>query len=137
VRLASLTIIDFGKVREDADWHSQNNFFPDGWESLREYKSMRNPDERAFYWCTIFDVDGKPKFRVENEEEDFVVEKDRATTCWQTICTAINSNMAEPREEVTVSGPERFGITDKTVVMEELKRQPAARKCSKLAHLFK
>lgn len=64
LRLASLTILNFGTVRSEEGFYSDKNFFPIGWESIREYKSTLNPDEWAFYKCSISEWDGKPWFRV-------------------------------------------------------------------------
>jgi hypothetical protein len=34
VKLASLTILDFGEVRSEEAFHSNQNFFPVGWKSI-------------------------------------------------------------------------------------------------------
>ena len=41
--------------------------------------------------------------------------KDTSTGCWGVVCNAVNDMHEAKRAQVTVSGPERFGLTDPTV----------------------
>lgn len=42
--------------------------------------------------------------------------KDSSTGCWIDICKRINEQSNNRRTNVTVSGPERFGLADINVI---------------------
>ena len=72
-----------------------------------------------------------PIFKVTCESEDFEIEAENPTKCWIEIIWWISKNDAHnQREEMTVSGPEWFGLTNERV-LDELKKQPEAKKCAK------
>lgn len=74
-------------------------------------------------------------FRVYCEQEAFDETKDSSTACWLKICKLINENSGEkrrPEKEITISGTERYGLTE-NIVRQELMKQPEAKNCSKIS----
>lgn len=118
----SLTILNLGQIEtERPGYHKDRNIFPIGFQSIREHSSMFSPGERMQYYCEILDGGPKPLFRVtpmkdgEPMEEHSIV-KDSSTGCWIVICNRVNEMQRSRRSKVTVSGTERFGLWDPSVV---------------------
>ena len=90
VHINSLTILDFGKVSSKPGFHSDKNFFPIGWVSVRDHMSMRDPSQRSSYKCTILHKNEKPVYRIVCDEEGLDAECPTATACWQIVNKAVN-----------------------------------------------
>lgn len=90
-----------------------------------------NPGERCQYLCEILDGGSKPLYKVTplDDIENPIV-KDSSTGCWIDICKKINEQSGNKRTNVTVSGPERFGLADYNVI-RMLQTLPNVEKCSK------
>lgn len=59
--------------------------------------------------------------------------RDSSTGCWIDICKRINELQGNKRTNVTVSGPERFGLADINVI-RLLQQLPNADMCSKYSY---
>ena len=96
---------------------------------------MMNPSKRAFYTCEIIDGASKPQFKVTcSEDNENPIIRDSPTGCWIVICNRVNELQAVKRQQVTISGPDRYGLSDPKVVklIEDLEN---ANKCCK--YIFK
>lgn len=58
--------------------------------------------------------------------------RDSSTGCWIDICKRINEMQGNKRNNVTVSGPERYGLADINVI-KLMQQLPGADKCGKYA----
>ncbi len=82
VHINSLTIWNFGQVTAKPGFHSDKNFFPIGWVSVRDHMSMWDPTTRSSYWCSIEETNDKPVFRISCEEEGLDEVCQTTTACW-------------------------------------------------------
>lgn len=88
---------------------------------------------RCNYTCEILDGGSKPLYRVTpSDDPDNAITRDSSTGCWIDICKRITQLQfsSKNRNTMTVSGPERFGLADATVI-KLLQQLPDAEKCSK------
>lgn len=129
---ASLKILDLGKIEyERIHYHSEKNLFPIGYKAVREHQSMFKLGERALYTCEILDGGLKPQYKlISNEDPDNPIIRDSSTGCWIAVCNKINILQGSKRSKVTISGTDRFGLSDSNVV-RLLQSLPNADKCSK------
>ena len=87
--------------------------------------------ERALYTCEILDGGLKPQYKlISNEDPDNPIIRDSSTGCWIAVCNKINILQGSKRSKVTISGTDRFGLSDSNVV-RLLQSLPNADKCSK------
>jgi len=128
----SLQILNLGVVEyERPSYHSEKNIFPIGWKSVREGTSMFQMGKRDTYICEIFDGGQKPLFKVTaGEDPDNPIIQNSASGVWIEICKRINELQGGGRTKVTVSGPDRYGLTEPGVT-QLLACLPNADKCSK------
>ncbi len=129
---SALTIINFGTIEyERINYHSEKNFFPIGYISLREHISMINPPNRCLYTCEIFDGGLRPIFQLTcHDDPSHPIVKDSCTGCWIVVCSRINDIQKNRKSKVTISGTERFGLCDNNVC-KILQSLPNAEKCKK------
>lgn len=128
----TLRLINLGKIEyKRPAFHNENNIFPIGYKAVREHYSYLNPHIKALYTCEILDGGEKPLFKVtfENEEDNSII-KDTCTACWIIICNKINDIIQNRKGKVTISGTERFGLADATVV-KLIQNQPEFKLLSK------
>lgn len=126
----SLTIMNFGKIEwERVNYHSEKNFFPIGYISIREHLSMMNPPRRCLYTCEILDGGLRPIFKLtcQDDEKNPII-KDSCTGCWIVVCNRINDIQKNRKCKVTISGTERFGLCDLNVC-KVLQTLPGADRC--------
>ena len=127
LRIENLGEIDYKRSL----YHTEKNLFPIGFRSIREHQSVTNPGERCQYACEILDGGPKPLYKVTplNDPESSIL-KDSSTGCWIDICKRLNEQSLNKRQNVTVSGPERFGLADLNVI-RMLQTLPNVEKCMK------
>ena len=122
---SSLSILNFGKIEfERVNYHSEKNFFPIGYVSIREHISMINPPNRCNYTCEILDGGLRPIFQLTcSDDESNPIIKDSCTGCWIVVCNRINNIQKNRKSKVTISGTERFGLCDVNVckILQNLK----------------
>jgi hypothetical protein len=79
---------------------------------------------RCDYKCEILQgAEGKPLFRVTSYEDlEHPITRDSCSGCWLFVCEKVNQLSDHKKEKVTVSGPDRFGLSQPQVVelLEEL-----------------
>lgn len=98
---------------ERSAYHTSKNFFPIGFKSLREYTSINKIGERAQYICEILDGGNNPIFKVTcSEEPNNPLIKESSSGAWIEICKRINELHGGKRQNVTVSGPDRYGLSE-------------------------
>ena len=132
----SLSILNLGKIEyKRVQYHSKKNLFPIGYTVQREARSMYRKKEKAKYICEILENGEKPKYRItctENKEE--IIERNTSTACWVAVTTRIKELERKLKKKVTISGPDRFGLSD-PIVVQLLQMLPGADKCEK--YIFK
>ncbi len=127
LQIQNLGVVDYKRPF----YHKETNHFQIGFQSLREQGSVANPGERCQYLCEIKDGGSKPLYSVTPlDDQANAIVKDSSTGCWIEICKKINEQGGNKRQNVTVSGPERFGLTDPHVI-QMLQALPNAEKCQK------
>eukprot|EP01016_Furgasonia_blochmanni_P047724 TRINITY_DN7041_c0_g1_i5.p1 TRINITY_DN7041_c0_g1~~TRINITY_DN7041_c0_g1_i5.p1 ORF type:complete len:195 (+),score=62.95 TRINITY_DN7041_c0_g1_i5:68-586(+) len=127
----SLTIMNFGRINTNPNYHSEHNLFPVGFKSVRVYASMFTRGVKAEYSCEIIDGGEKPIYKVtSNEDQENPIIKDSSTGCWVHVLQRVNDLQEVKKAKVTISGTERFGLLEPNVV-RVLEYLPNAEKCSK------
>ena len=110
-------------------YHSEKNFFPIGFKSLREYTSMFKVGTRSQYICEILDGGPRPLFKVTcSEDPGNPLIRDSSSGVWIDICKRINDIQGNKRTNVTVSGPDRYGLAEPGV-NQLLQCLPNAERC--------
>lgn len=85
--------------------------------SIREHQSVLNPGDRCQYVCEILLNGNMPLYKVTAmDDPDNPIIKDSSTGCWIEIYKKLNDQADNKRSNVTVSGPERFGLADMNVI---------------------
>lgn len=125
LRVGSLIFLNVGQLlpHQLQNFHTPNFIYPIGYKILRFYWSMRRPNKRCRYICSIADVSGRPEFRVlvqEPNEEDIELRDATPKAIWQRIL----ERLAQMRKEHNlvqifpkyIIGEDLFGLTEPAVV---------------------
>ncbi|XP_063696250.1 histone-lysine N-methyltransferase 2C-like isoform X2 [Culicoides brevitarsis] len=125
MRVGSLIFLNVGQIlpHQLQAFHTSNFIYPIGYKMIRFYWSMRHPNKRCRYVCSIADVCGRPEFRVlvqEQNEEDIELRDNSPKAVWQRILEPI----AELRKDNRLiqlfpkfmTGEDLFGLTEPSVV---------------------
>lgn len=125
LRVGSLILCNVGQLlpHQLQNFHTQNYIYPIGYQIKRFYWSMRQPNKRCRYICSIADVSGRPEFRVLVQEpfhEDIELRDATPKAIWQRILEEL-SQMRKSHQLVQifpkyVSGEDLFGLTEPAVV---------------------
>lgn len=125
LRVGSLIFLSVGQLlpHQLQNFHTPNYIYPVGYKIVRFYWSMRRPNKRCRYVCSIHDVSGRPEFRVlvqEPLQEDVELRDATPRAVWSRILEPLaelrrstNSVQLFPRY---VSGEDLFGLTEPAVV---------------------
>ncbi|KAI4497783.1 hypothetical protein M0802_007109 [Mischocyttarus mexicanus] len=125
LRVGSLIFLSVGQLlpHQLANFHTPNHIYPVGYKIVRFYWSMRRPNKRCRYVCSIHDVSGRPEFRVlvqEPFQEDVELRDATPRAVWSRILEPLaelrkstNSVKLFPRY---VTGEDLFGLTEPAVV---------------------
>ncbi|XP_011303059.1 histone-lysine N-methyltransferase 2C isoform X3 [Fopius arisanus] len=125
LRVGSLIFLSVGQLlpHQLANFHTVNYIYPVGYKIVRFYWSMRRPNKRCRYVCSIHDVSGRPEFRVlvqEPAQEDVELRDASPRAVWSRILQPLadmrkstNSVQLFPRY---VSGEDLFGLTEPAIV---------------------
>lgn len=125
LRVGSLIFLSVGQLlpHQLANFHTPNYIYPVGYKIVRFYWSMRRPNKRCRYVCSIHDVSGRPEFRVlvqEPLQEDVELRDATPRAVWSRILEPLaelrrstHSVQLFPRY---VSGEDLFGLTEPAVV---------------------
>lgn len=77
---------------------------------------MIHKGRRARYTCEILDGGDKPMYKVTcSDDPENPIVRDSSTGCWVHICRKVNDMSENPKDKVTISGTERFGLLENTV----------------------
>lgn len=125
LRVGSLIFLNVGQLlpHQLQNFHTPNFIYPIGYKIIRFYWSMRRPNKRCRYVCSIADVAGRPEFRVvvqEPFEEDIELRDLTPKAIWQRIL----ERLAQLRKEHNlvqifpkfIIGEDLFGLTEPAVV---------------------
>ncbi len=90
-----------------------------------------NIGSKTTYVCEIQDGGAKPSFVViAADDPQGPIIRDSSTGCWIEICKRINDLQGNKKQNVTVSGPERFGLAEPNVI-KLIQILPYAERCEK------
>lgn len=125
LRVGNLIFLNVGQLlpHQLQNFHTPNFIYPIGYKIMRFYWSMRRPNKRCRYICSIADVQGRPEFRVliqEPCEEDIQLQDSTAKAIWQRILDRIcqlrkDNNMVQIFPKYII-GEDLFGLTEPAVV---------------------
>lgn len=125
LRVGSLIFLNVGQLlpHQLVNFHTPNFIYPIGYKIMRFYWSMRRPNKRCRYICSIADVSGRPEFRVlvqEPYEEDIELRDSTPKAIWQRVL----ERLAQLRRDHSlvqlfpkyIIGEDLFGLTEPAVV---------------------
>lgn len=125
LRVGSLILCNVGQLlpHQLQNFHTPNYIYPIGYQIKRFYWSMRQPNKRCRYVCSIADVSGRPEFRVlvqEPHQEDIELRDATPKAIWLRILEQL-AQMRKEHQLVQlfpkyVSGEDLFGLTEPAVV---------------------
>ncbi|KAL0271383.1 UNVERIFIED_CONTAM: hypothetical protein PYX00_008487 [Menopon gallinae] len=125
LRVGSLIFLNVGQLlpHQLPVFHTPNYIYPVGYKIVRFYWSMRRPNKRCKYICSIHDAYGRPEFRILVQEptyDDIELRDSSPKAVWARILEPLqqlrkdNSNVQIfPRY---VSGEDLFGLNEPAVV---------------------
>ena len=92
---------------------------------------MVKTGKKCQYTCEILDGGTEPLFRVTCSDESEPIIQNSSTSCWNIIINKINEISPEKmRTSFSVSGPEKYGLTE-PIVYKLIQQLPNAEKCVK------
>ena len=113
LRILNLGVIDCHRSM----FHSAANIFPIGFKSVREAAGILEVGRRAEYTCEILDDGSKPMFKVTcSEDPQNPVISDSASGAWLVFVKKTNEIQQIRKAKPSVSGPDRFGIAEPSVM---------------------
>ncbi|PNF41242.1 hypothetical protein B7P43_G01489 [Cryptotermes secundus] len=125
LRVGSLIFLSVGQLlpHQLQAFHTPNYIYPIGYKIVRFYWSMRVPNKRCRYVCSIHDVAGRPEFRVLVQEpcqDDLELRDTTPRAVWARILEPL-ATLRKEMEGVQVfpryiSGEDLFGLTEPAVV---------------------
>ncbi|GLG97653.1 Histone-lysine N-methyltransferase trr [Gryllus bimaculatus] len=125
MRVGSLIFLNVGHLlpHQLQAFHTPQYIYPIGYKIVRFYWSMRVPNKRCRYVCSIHDVRGRPEFRVlvqEPSQDDLELRDITPRAVWTRILEPLAALRKEfggvqvfPRY---LSGEDLFGLTEPAVV---------------------
>lgn len=125
LRVGSLIFLNVGQLlpHQLPNFHTPHYIYPVGYKIVRFYWSMRQPNKRCRYVCSIHDKDGLPEFRIlvqesSHEDSEYVGKTPRAA--WEHILEPL-SKLRESTNSIKlfplyVSGEDLFGLTEPAIV---------------------
>ena len=125
MRVGSLILLNVGQLlpHQLQSFHTPNYIYPIGFKIIRFFWSMRHPNKRCRYICSIADAIGRPEFRIlvkEVAEEDIELRDATPKSVWQRILGPIaqlrkENNLVQVFPKY-VTGEDLFGLTEPSVV---------------------
>lgn len=125
LRVGSLIFLNVGQLlpHQLQNFHTPYFIYPIGYKIMRFYWSMRRPNKRCRYICSIADVSGRPEFRIlvqEPNEEDIELRDSTPKAIWQRILDKLaqlrkNNNLVQIFPKYII-GEDLFGLTEPAVV---------------------
>uniref|UniRef100_A0A1L8DX99 Putative histone-lysine n-methyltransferase trr n=1 Tax=Nyssomyia neivai TaxID=330878 RepID=A0A1L8DX99_9DIPT len=125
MRVGSLIFLNVGQLlpHQLIAFHTPNYIYPIGYKIIRFYWSMRQPNRRCRYICSIADVSGRPEFRVlvqEPQRDDIELRDSSPRAVWQRILEPL-AQMRKDNQLIQVfpkyiTGEDLFGLTEPAVV---------------------
>uniref|UniRef100_A0A1B0CW28 PHD-type domain-containing protein n=1 Tax=Lutzomyia longipalpis TaxID=7200 RepID=A0A1B0CW28_LUTLO len=125
MRVGSLIFLNVGQLlpHQLIAFHTPNYIYPIGYKIIRFYWSMRQPNRRCRYICSIADVSGRPEFRVlvqEPQKDDIELRDFSPRAVWQRILEPL-AQMRKENQLIQVfpkyiTGEDLFGLTEPAVV---------------------
>eukprot|EP00698_Gefionella_okellyi_P020055 TRINITY_DN6248_c0_g1_i1.p1 TRINITY_DN6248_c0_g1~~TRINITY_DN6248_c0_g1_i1.p1 ORF type:complete len:1850 (-),score=436.56 TRINITY_DN6248_c0_g1_i1:95-5080(-) len=136
--IGGFLVHDLGTVVYDRkEFHSDKYIYPIGYKVVKTAASMLHSGARARYICEILDGDDGPLFRITPEEDKaHPVTHASSSAAWLAVLKKVEDVKVGPkRKVVSVSGPEYFGLANKTIqaLIEEL---PNSDRCARYVRRF-
>lgn len=125
LRVGSVILLNVGQLlpHQLQTFHTPNCIYPIGFKVIRFFWSMRQPNKRCRYICSIADVAGRPEFRIhvkEINEEDVELRDETPKKVWQRILEPITKLRREHQLVQIfpkyISGEDLFGLTEPAIV---------------------
>ena len=125
----TLKVLNLGQIEYSRPaFHTHSNIFPIGYVAIREHASMYQIGQKASYQCEVIDDGSKPVFKVTcSEAPHNPVERDTASGAWLEFVKKINQLQQTRKAKPSVSGPDRFGLSE-AGVLKILQNMPNADK---------
>lgn len=124
LRVGTLIFLNIGQLlpHQLEAFHTIDHIYPVGYKVIRFYWSMKKPNRRCRYVCSINETAGRPEFRIQVQEPGSEIElRDSSPNAvWKQILTPIAS-MRKNNKIVQlfpqfISGEDLFGLTEPSVV---------------------
>ncbi|CAF1248982.1 unnamed protein product [Adineta steineri] len=126
LRIGSLILHNIGQLLphqlQSSVFHNRNFVYPVGYTITRFYWSMRNPNRRCAYICSIIDMDNKPMFRIRVHEDEQIEEflESSAKAVWHKVINEIDSLRRNHGLvkifPVFVNGEDLYGLTEPHII---------------------
>lgn len=125
LRVGSLTFLSVGQLlpHQLRNFHSEEYIYPIGYKILRYYWSMRNPNKRCNYFCSVEDNDNKPEFVIEVSEaghEAVTFKDDSCRGVWMKVLTEVEKTRKTAACTKVfpdfINGEDLFGFLEPNVV---------------------
>ncbi|KAL9913079.1 trithorax-related isoform 1-T1 [Glossina fuscipes fuscipes] len=125
LRVGSLIFLNVGQLlpHQLEAFHTANFIYPIGYKIVRFYWSMRRPNKRCRYICSIAELKGHPEFRIivqEPLEPDIELRDVSPKAVWQKVLQSVAEirkahNLVKLCPEY-ITGEDLFGLTEPSIV---------------------
>lgn len=131
IKLGVTTLNKLGTIVYDRPgYHTNRYLYPVGYECIRKFYSLINPNETVDYICKIEDGGNLPKFIViPSDNPEGKVESTTTTGSWGRIIREANRLRGRSITN-SIAGPDYFGLMTPAIIFL-LQRLPNVDKCSK------
>jgi len=115
--LGDLVIESLGTIIPRPPYISDKHIWPIGFISTRFFSSMKNPEQKVKYICSIADSGDRPQFVVTAEDDlGNPVVGNSPSGVWKTVLKRVAAKSSSPsHKNMTVSGSYQFGLSHSTV----------------------
>ncbi|XP_036230155.2 histone-lysine N-methyltransferase trr-like [Bactrocera oleae] len=124
LRVGTLIFLNIGQLlpHQLEAFHTIDHIYPVGYKVIRFYWSMKRPNRRCRYVCSVNETAGRPEFRIQVQEPGSEIElRDSSPNAvWKQILTPIafmrKNNKVVQLFPQFISGEDLFGLTEPSVV---------------------
>jgi len=112
LQIGIMTLHQLGQVDSRDKFHTERYLFTPGYEAVRRYPSMVDPDNEVDYVCRIADNgDGTPRFDLlPADQPGMTLSGPSPTGAWGQVIKVVNA-LRNRNHAMSVSGPDYFGFS--------------------------
>jgi len=115
--IGDFVVESLGTIIPRPPYISDKHIWPIGFSSTRHFASMKNPEQKVKYTCSIVDAGDRPQFVVTAEDDvGNPITGNSPSGVWKTVLKRVAAKSSSPsHKNLTISGSYQFGLSISTV----------------------